>query len=112
MLACGSYIADRYMHASAIDRPSSSISRLKGSTLLTEGVVTDGSDEWAIYGGTGEFAMARGVVKRRYLADRDGAGNTDELSMQVFCPVFGSSQQPNKQARAVLYICPRERNRQ
>ncbi|NP_001358600.1 uncharacterized protein LOC100280618 [Zea mays] len=71
--------------------------RLKGSTLLTEGVVTDGSDEWAIYGGTGEFAMARGVVKRRYLADRDGAGNTDELSMQVFCPVFGSSQQPNKQ---------------
>ncbi|AQK79233.1 hypothetical protein ZEAMMB73_Zm00001d035559 [Zea mays] len=73
------------------------VSRLKGSTLLTEGVVTDGSDEWAIYGGTGEFAMARGVVKRRYLADRDGAGNTDELSMQVFCPVFGSSQQPNKQ---------------
>ncbi|PWZ17901.1 Salt stress-induced protein [Zea mays] len=56
--------------------------RLKGSTLLTEGVVTDGSDEWAIYGGTGEFAMARGVVKRRYLAGRDGAGNTDELSMQ------------------------------
>ncbi|AQK79232.1 hypothetical protein ZEAMMB73_Zm00001d035559 [Zea mays] len=55
--------------------------RLKGSTLLTEGVVTDGSDEWAIYGGTGEFAMARGVVKRRYLADRDGAGNTDELSI-------------------------------
>ncbi|AQK79234.1 hypothetical protein ZEAMMB73_Zm00001d035559 [Zea mays] len=75
--------------------------RLKGSTLLTEGVVTDGSDEWAIYGGTGEFAMARGVVKRRYLADRDGAGNTDELSMQVFCPVFGSSQQPNKQ----LHVC-------
>ncbi|AQK79231.1 hypothetical protein ZEAMMB73_Zm00001d035559 [Zea mays] len=80
-------------------------SRLKGSTLLTEGVVTDGSDEWAIYGGTGEFAMARGVVKRRYLADRDGAGNTDELSMQVFCPVFGSSQQPNKQYVGLHHLC-------
>ncbi|AQK79260.1 hypothetical protein ZEAMMB73_Zm00001d035560 [Zea mays] len=43
--------------------------RLKGSTLLTNGVITDGSDEWAIYGGTGVFAMATGVIRRRFLAE-------------------------------------------
>jgi hypothetical protein len=51
-------------------------------------MVTAGSDEWAIYGGTGVFAMATGIIKRKNLADRTG-GNTDELSMEVFCPVFG-----------------------
>lgn len=69
--------------------------RLKGSTLVTNGVITAGSDEWAIYGGTGVFAMARGVIKRKYLADRTG-GNTDEFTMDVFCRAFGGSQQPNK----------------
>ncbi|EES17610.1 hypothetical protein BDA96_09G022100 [Sorghum bicolor] len=63
--------------------------RLKGSTIVTEGIMTEGSDEWAIYGGTGVFAMARGVIKRKNLADKSG-GNTDELTMEVFCPVFGS----------------------
>ncbi|CAD6343911.1 unnamed protein product [Miscanthus lutarioriparius] len=67
--------------------------RFKGSTLLTNGVITGGSDDWAIYGGTGVFAMASGVIKRNYLPDRTG-GNSDELTMEVFCPVFGSSQQP------------------
>jgi hypothetical protein len=66
--------------------------RLKGSTLITNGMVTAASDEWPIYGGTGVFAMATGVIKRKNLADRTG-GNTDELSMEVFCPVFGSSKQ-------------------
>jgi hypothetical protein len=56
-------------------------------------VITGGSDDWAIYGGTGVFAMASGVIKRNYLPDRTG-GNSDELTMEVFCPVFGSSQQP------------------
>jgi hypothetical protein len=55
-------------------------------------MVTAASDEWPIYGGTGVFAMATGVIKRKNLADRTG-GNTDELSMEVFCPVFGSSKQ-------------------
>ncbi|XP_066364721.1 pterocarpan synthase 1-like [Miscanthus floridulus] len=68
--------------------------RLKGSTLVTEGVMTEVSDEWAIYGGTGVFAMARGVIKRKNLADNKSGGNTDELTMEVFCPVFGSSKQP------------------
>jgi len=74
--------------------------RLKGSTLLTNGVITDGSDEWAIYGGTGVFAMATGVIRRRFLAGSND-GNSDELtSIEVFCPAFGSAQQqPNKQIR-------------
>jgi hypothetical protein len=76
--------------------------RLKGSTLLTNGVITDGSDEWAIYGGTGVFAMATGVIRRRFLAGSND-GNSDELtSIEVFCPAFGSAQQqPNKQVRSV-----------
>ncbi|AQK79252.1 hypothetical protein ZEAMMB73_Zm00001d035560 [Zea mays] len=75
--------------------------RLKGSTLLTNGVITDGSDEWAIYGGTGVFAMATGVIRRRFLAGSND-GNSDELtSIEVFCPAFGSAQQqPNKQLDA------------
>jgi hypothetical protein len=67
--------------------------RLRGSTLLANGMVTAGSDEWAIYGGTGVFAMATGIIKRKNFVHRTG-GNTDELSMEVFCPVFGSSKQP------------------
>ncbi|PWZ17905.1 Salt stress-induced protein [Zea mays] len=68
--------------------------RLKGSTLVINGMVTDGSDEWAIYGGTGVFAMATGVMKRRNLAGGSNDGNSDELALEVFCPVFGASQQP------------------
>ncbi|PWZ16912.1 Salt stress-induced protein [Zea mays] len=60
---------------------------LKGSTLVTEGAMTEGSDEWAIYGGTGAFAMARGVIRRTFLADTSG-GNSDELAVEVLCPVF------------------------
>ncbi|AQK79225.1 hypothetical protein ZEAMMB73_Zm00001d035558 [Zea mays] len=60
---------------------------LKGSTLVTEGAMTEGSDEWAIYGGTGVFAMARGVIRRTFLADTSG-GNSDELAVEVLCPVF------------------------
>ena len=84
--------------------------RLKGSTLLTNGVITDGSDEWAIYGGTGVFAMATGVMKRRNLAAGSNDGNSDELALEVFCPVFGASQQPISKQQ-VLYIRERERER-
>lgn len=77
---------------------------LKGSTLVTEGAMTEGSDEWAIYGGTGVFAMARGVIRRTFLADTSG-GNSDELAVEVLCPVFrpaafGSSSQPAAKVRA------------
>ncbi|KAL5655623.1 hypothetical protein ACJX0J_034942, partial [Zea mays] len=72
--------------------------RFKGSTLLTNGMVTEGSDEWAVYGGTGAFAMATGVIRRKNLlaGGGDSGGNSDELSVEVFCPVFGSPQQPPK----------------
>lgn len=78
---------------------------LKGSTLVTEGAMTEGSDEWAIYGGTGVFAMARGVIRRTFLADTSG-GNSDELAVEVLCPVFrpaafgSSSSQPAAKVRA------------
>ncbi|KAF8694542.1 hypothetical protein HU200_038165 [Digitaria exilis] len=70
------------------------IDRFNGSTLLTNGVITGGSDEWAIYGGTGVFAMASGVIKRKYVEPRND-GNTDEFAMDVFVPVMvpsGDSQ--------------------
>ncbi|KAL6659706.1 hypothetical protein ACP70R_002535 [Stipagrostis hirtigluma subsp. patula] len=67
------------------------IERFKGSTLLYNGVITGGSDEWAIYGGTGEFRMASGVIKRKYVVDRND-GNSDELTMEVFCPILSGSQ--------------------
>lgn len=70
------------------------IYRFNGSTLLTNGVITGGSDEWAIYGGTGVFAMASGVIKRKYVEPRND-GNTDEFAMDVFVPVMvpsGDSQ--------------------
>lgn len=72
--------------------------RFKGSTLLINGMVTEGSDEWAVYGGTGAFAMATGVIRRKNLfaGGGDSGGNSDELSVEVFCPVFGSPQQPPK----------------
>jgi len=77
--------------------------RLKGSTLLTNGVITGGSDEWAIFGGTGAFAMATGVIKRKYLADRDGGKNTEELMIDVFCPLFVASQPKGPTTKAGLW---------
>jgi hypothetical protein len=74
-------------------------------------MVTDGSDEWAIYGGTGVFAMATGVMKRRNLAGGSNDGNSDELALEVFCPVFGASQQPISKQQ-VLYVRERERERE
>jgi hypothetical protein len=44
---------------------SSSDLRAPRSTIVTEGVISKGSDEWEIYGGTGVFARARGVIKRK-----------------------------------------------
>lgn len=80
--------------------------RFKGSTLLINGMVTEGSDEWAVYGGTGAFAMATGVIRRKNLlaGGGDSGGNSDELSVEVFCPVFGSPQQPPKVRTYVVFI--------
>lgn len=53
-------------------------------------MITGGSDEWAIYGGTGVFAMATGVVKRKFIGDRND-GNNNEFTMDVFIPVITAS---------------------
>ncbi|CAN6180174.1 unnamed protein product [Urochloa humidicola] len=69
------------------------IDRFKGSTLLINGVIEGNSNnEWAIYGGTGEFAMANGVIKRNRYMDGRNDGITDELTMDVFVPVLGGSK--------------------
>ncbi|XP_044947573.1 uncharacterized protein LOC123396836 [Hordeum vulgare subsp. vulgare] len=54
----------------------------KGSTFEVIGVPTDGG-EWAIVGGTGQFAMATGVISKSVHEQR-GDGNTIELTMHGF----------------------------
>ncbi|RLM98367.1 hypothetical protein C2845_PM06G29490 [Panicum miliaceum] len=59
-------------------------SRFKGSTLQVMGVVVE-HGEWAIVGGTGELAMATGVIYKRLL-EHNHDGNVMELTIQGFCP--------------------------
>lgn len=42
--------------------------------------------EWAIVGGTGQFAMTRGVIYKRIHKQRND-GNIIELTIHGFCPV-------------------------
>ncbi|CAN6334076.1 unnamed protein product [Urochloa humidicola] len=58
--------------------------RFKGSTLQVMGVVVE-HGEWAIVGGTGELAMATGVIYKR-LHENSHDGNVMELTIQGFCP--------------------------
>ncbi|CAL4899148.1 unnamed protein product [Urochloa decumbens] len=58
--------------------------RFKGSTLQVMGVVVE-HGEWAIVGGTGELAMATGVIYKR-LHENNHDGNVIELTIQGFCP--------------------------
>ena len=59
--------------------------RFKGSTLQVMGANDENEDnEWAIVGGTGEFAMARGIINRRlyrYIYPQ----LTQELIIEFFC---------------------------
>jgi hypothetical protein len=44
-----------------------------------------GSDsEWAIVGGTGVFAMARGIIERKFYQQING-GEIQELTISGFC---------------------------
>jgi hypothetical protein len=54
------------------------------------GVPVEGG-EWAIVGGTGRFAMATGVIKKR-VHQRTGEGNIIELTIQGFCPLLKGSR--------------------
>ena len=67
--------------------------RFKGSSLKVLGDFVVGGDdlgqdgEWAIVGGTGEFAYASGVVIAKEIGDwRRNNGRTWELRISVFCP--------------------------
>ena len=63
--------------------------RYKGSTLQVMGIVVEEA-EWAIVGGTGEFAMATGVIQKRFHEQRSD-GNIVELTIQGFCLVLGGA---------------------
>ena len=56
--------------------------RFKGSTLQVMGVFGN-ENQWAICGGTGEFALAHGIIKRKIIQGSN-TENTHELHVHVF----------------------------
>ncbi|KAI4967235.1 jacalin-related lectin 10-like [Hordeum vulgare subsp. vulgare] len=64
------------------------IERFKGSTLQVMGISVE-EGEWAIVGGTGQFAMANGVIHKK-LHEQRSDGNIIELTIHGFCPVLKS----------------------
>ncbi|CAL4898866.1 unnamed protein product [Urochloa decumbens] len=63
--------------------------KFNGSTLQVMGVVVE-RGEWAIVGGTGEFAMATGVIYKRF-HEQHSDGNVMELTIKGFCPLLKGS---------------------
>ena len=66
--------------------------RLKGSTLQVMGLIVEEGD-WAIVGGTGQFAMATGVILKK-MQEQKQYGNIIELTIHGFCPLLKGSQCP------------------
>lgn len=66
--------------------------RFKGSTLAVMGIIVE-SGEWAVVGGTGQFAMANGVITKKFHEQRND-GNIIELTIRAFCPVKTKMQHP------------------
>lgn len=64
--------------------------RLKGSTLQVMGLIVEEGD-WAIVGGTGQFAMATGVILKK-MQEQKQYGNIIELTIHGFCPLLKGSQ--------------------
>lgn len=62
------------------------VERFKGSTLQVMGISVE-EGEWSIVGGTGQFAMANGVIYKRFHEQRSD-GNTIELTVHGFCPML------------------------
>ncbi|CAN6203535.1 unnamed protein product [Urochloa humidicola] len=58
--------------------------RFRGSTLQVMGITVE-SGEWAVVGGTGEFAMATGVISKKLYQQRSD-GNIIELTIRALCP--------------------------
>ncbi|KAF6998551.1 hypothetical protein CFC21_014666 [Triticum aestivum] len=65
------------------------VERFKGSTLQVMGISVE-EGEWAIVGGTGQFAMANGVIYKKFHEQRSD-GNIIELTVHAFCPVLKGS---------------------
>ncbi|KAE8778651.1 Dirigent protein [Hordeum vulgare] len=79
----------RGLHVNAVDDHSSftmvfESKRFKCSTLEIMGATALGQGDWAIIGGTGQFAMARGVVQR-FVYERSDHGQVVELAIEAFC---------------------------
>ncbi|KAL6851968.1 hypothetical protein ACP4OV_020153 [Aristida adscensionis] len=75
-------------------RPSFSIvfekdSSFKGSTLEVAGVHMD-EGQWAIVGGTGQFAFASGVMTMKHI-DKGTGRNVDEITLEGLCPLLKGS---------------------
>lgn len=60
------------------------IQRFKDSTLEIMGATVEKEGEWAIVGGTGGFAMARGVIHRK-VHENTADGEILELTIDAFC---------------------------
>ncbi|KAE8778652.1 Dirigent protein [Hordeum vulgare] len=79
----------RGLHVNAVDDHSSftmvfESKSFKCSTLEIMGAIALGQGDWAIVGGTGQFAMARGVVQR-FVYERSDHGQVVELAIEAFC---------------------------
>jgi hypothetical protein len=61
------------------------VERFEGSTLQITGTTTEDDSEWAIVGGTGEFAMARGVILIAKNVQSIDNGQIDELTFDAIC---------------------------
>lgn len=78
--------------------------RFSGSTLEVMGIVVE-TGEWAVVGGTGQFAMATGVISKRLLEQRSAAGGQIiELTIRAFCPVL-KGPRVRYIATIINYIC-------
>ena len=65
---------------------STSLIRFKGSSLKVLGDFVGNNSEWAIVGGTGEFAYAQGVVVAKVIQNiQPTPGRTWELRISAFC---------------------------
>lgn len=62
--------------------------RFKGSTLQVLGTTSISDGEWAITGGTGEFAFAQGVATHIKSEERGDAGRVWELRIHATCLTF------------------------
>jgi hypothetical protein len=58
--------------------------RFNKSTLEVMGSTVEGEDDWAIVGGTGVFAMARGVIAQQ-LIGKDSQLAIQKLTIDGFC---------------------------